>query len=82
MKAVVMKPFMYKNYVVYEQFYKLDYITGTINNHFQSNRGVLTDLSLLSYSRFKNATKINHFLQYIFLYIEMIFGNKCGELTV
>lgn len=36
-------------------FYTFDVIVGTINSRFQCNRGVLTDLSFFSYSRFKDA---------------------------
>jgi len=39
--------------------YTFDVIIGTINSHFQGNRGVLTDLSFFSYSRLKDAAKIN-----------------------
>lgn len=42
-------------------FYTLDKIIGTLDSRFQSSRGILTDLSRLSYARIKDAAK-NSFL--------------------
>lgn len=38
-------------------FYSLDVIISTIDSRFQSNRGILTDLSFFSYSHLKDVAK-------------------------
>lgn len=48
-------------------FYTLDKIIGTLDSRFQSSRGILTDLSRLSYARIKDAAKNSFLPQNTFL---------------
>lgn len=51
-------------------FYTLDKIIGTLDSRFQSSRGILTDLSRLSYVRIKDAAKDSFFPPNTFLELQ------------